>query len=544
MFVDTRQLQEGTVVQTTVCIIGGGVAGITLAREFEKQGIDACLLESGGYAPDRGTRDLYRGENVGVAYNFADGYRFRYLGGSSNGWGGWCGPWDPWDFDKRDWVPNSGWPFGPDEIAKYNQRTHDVLELGPQNFDPEYWVSKINRPEVRRMPLVTGRMRDCISQFSPPTRFGSTYKDELSQARKVQTYLFANVTNIETDAKTSAVKRVEVKTLSGRTVFFDAKLFVLATGGIENARLLLASNKDFPAGLGNGNDLVGRYFMDNPRLLRHRIKLNGDWSKNHLYDMKYHYKKNSLVRAHGIDVASQFALTGDAQVEEGLLNARMWVSSQLLGEETDTSRAVHRRKQAFLARGQTQWSFTGDMATILTHPVETIGYGVTRFVRLRPLINHIKLQMVIEQSPNPDSRVTLSPQKDALGMNRVRVDWRLGELEARTFNRGFQILDEEMRASGSGEVTFDPDVDKDNWPDNIEGTWHHMGTTRMDASPQHGVVDLDSKIHGLNNFYVAGSSIFPTAGPNYPTIMIVALTLRLADHLAVSLKSGASVAAS
>jgi choline dehydrogenase-like flavoprotein len=541
MFIDTRRLQESATVQTSVCIIGGGVAGITLARELERQGIDACLLESGGYAPDRGTRDLYRGENVGVRYNFADGYRFRYLGGSSNGWGGWCAPWDTWDFETRNWVPNSGWPFGPEEIQKYAERTHEVLELGPQNFEPDYWVRQINRPEVRRMPLVTGRMRDCISQFSPPTRFGSVYREELKNARNVHTYLYANVVNIEADTVGESIRRVEVRTLTGRTVFFEAKLFVLATGGIENARLLLASNKDYPAGLANGNDLVGRYFMDNPRLLRHRVRLNDDWASDHLYDMKYHYKKNSLVRALGMDVAAQFAVSQEVQEQEGLLNARMWVSSQFLGEETDTSRAVHRRKQSLLARGQTQWNFGADVATILTHPVETLGYGLTRFIRPRALINHVKLQMVIEQSPNPDSRVTLSSQRDALGMNRVRVDWRLGELEARTFNRGFKLLDEEFRASNVGEVSFEPDIDKDDWPENIEGTWHHMGTTRMHDSPHQGVVDSDSKVHGLQNMFIVGSSVFPTAGPNYPTIMLVALTLRLADRIGVTLKGPVSV---
>jgi choline dehydrogenase-like flavoprotein len=416
-----------------------------------------------------------------------------------------------------------------------------VLQLGPQTFEAEYWVSAINHPDVRRMPLVTGKIRDCISQFSPPTRFGTVYREDLNRARKVRVYLYANVVNIESDPVVNTVTRVEVKTLSGRTVYFEARLFVLATGGIENARLLLASNKVHPAGLANGNDLVGRYFMDNPRLLSHRIRLDGSWSTNQLYDIKFHYKKNSVVAAHGISVAAQFALNKETQEQEGLLNGRLWFSSAFLGEETEAAKALHRRKQAFLARGQTQWSAPADFAEMLLHPVDTIGYGVTRLVRMRRLINHVKLQMVMEQAPDPDSRITLSPQKDALGMNRVRVDWRLGELEARTFNRTFQLLADELRASGAGEVTFEPDIDKDDWPENIEGTWHHMGTTRMHDSPKQGVVDRDCKVHDLNNLYIAGSSVFPSGGPNYPTIVIVALALRLADHISVSLKSAVSV---
>ena len=136
MFIDTRTVEHNTVIETTVCIIGGGVAGITLALEMSRAGVDTCMLESGGFGPDDETRDLYRGENVGLPYSFADGSRSRYFGGSSNCWGGWCRPLDPWDFEKRDWIPHSGWPFGLEELAPYYARTHELLKLGPQNFDP------------------------------------------------------------------------------------------------------------------------------------------------------------------------------------------------------------------------------------------------------------------------------------------------------------------------------------------------------------------------------------------------------------------------
>ena len=129
------------------------------------------------------TRDLYRGENVGLPYTFADGSRSRYLGGSSNCWGGWCRPLDPWDFEKRDWIPHSGWPFGLDELAPYYARTHELLKLGPQNFDPAYWEREIGRHDVRRYPLATGDMRDTVAQFSPPVRFGKVYRDDLSRSR-------------------------------------------------------------------------------------------------------------------------------------------------------------------------------------------------------------------------------------------------------------------------------------------------------------------------------------------------------------------------
>jgi choline dehydrogenase-like flavoprotein len=272
MFIDTRTVEHNTVIETTVCIIGGGVAGITLAREMSKAGVDTCVLESGGFGPDDETRDLYRGENAGLPYTFADGSRSRYFGGSSNCWGGWCRPLDPWDFEKRDWIPHSGWPFGLDELAPYYARTHELLKLGPQNFDPAYWEREIGRHDVRRIPLATGDMRDTVAQFSPPVRFGKAYRDELSRSSRVRVFLYANVLNIDADAQGTSISRLQVATFSGRKMTVVARIFVLATGGIENARLLLASNNVQAAGLGNANDLVGRYFMDHPRMMCGKVR--------------------------------------------------------------------------------------------------------------------------------------------------------------------------------------------------------------------------------------------------------------------------------
>lgn len=532
MFIDTRRVDQGTVVKSTVCIIGGGVAGITLAMELDKQGIDVVLLESGGFAPDDGTRDLYRGEDVGEwRYNFADGSRSRFLGGSSNCWGGWCRPLDPWDFEKREWVDHSGWPFGLNDLLPYYDRTHALLKLGPNNFDPDFWERSIGRPDVRRMPLVSGKVRDTISQFSPPARFGKLYRENLKRSQRIRVYLYANATNIDTDRPAGNVTRIQVATLTGKYIEVVAKQYVLATGGIENARLLLASNKVQPCGLGNGNDLVGRFFMDHPRLFSGNIRFADEWARNKLSDVKYHYM-NSAVAAHGTHIAHQFALTPEVLAEESLLNARVWFSSIFPGEGSEGAQALFRIKQALLKKDQDDWNLGRDIATMLAHPLDTLGYGYTRLFQPRWLIRGVKFQLIVEPEPDPNSRVMLSPsQKDQLGMNRVRVDWRLTSKVQRTFDRTLQILAEDMRRSGVAQVDLDPAIEGKKWPSDLEGTWHHMGTTRMHDSPRHGVVDRDCKVHGMSNLYVAGSSVFPTAGANFPTITLAALAFRLAEHL-------------
>ncbi|WP_144144765.1 FAD-dependent oxidoreductase [Paraburkholderia sp. BCC1884] len=531
MFIDTRTVEQNSVIETTVCIIGAGVAGITLALEMSRAGVDTCVLESGGFGPDDETRDLYRGENAGLPYTFADGSRSRYFGGSSNCWGGWCRPLDPWDFDKRDWIAHSGWPFGLDELAPYYARTHELLKLGPQNFDPAYWEREIGRPDVRRLPLGTGHMRDTVAQFSPPLRFGKVYREELSRSARVRVFLYANVLNIDADAQGTSISRVRVGTITERKMSVNAKIFVLATGGIENARLLLASNNVQAAGLGNANDLVGRYFMDHPRMMSGKVRFRPGTPRNKLYDIKYHYQ-NAAVSAHGTKISSQFAPNPEWMARERLLNSRVWLYSRWYGEGSAGSEALIRFKEALMQKDQPGRNVRADIATMAAHPLDTVGFGLTRLLQWPALITGVTLQAIVEAVPDPDSRVTLSAEKrDRFGMPRVKVEWRLGDQVQRTFDKTFALLAQELQLAGVADVELDAPLEGRSWPTKLEGTWHHMGTTRMHDSPREGVVDRDCKVHGMSNLYIGGSSVFPTVGANFPTITIAALSLRLAGHL-------------
>jgi choline dehydrogenase-like flavoprotein len=138
-----------------------------------------------------------------------------------------------------------------------------------------------------------------------------------------------------------------------------------------------------------------------------------------------------------------------------------------------------------------------------------------------------------EQAPNPDSRVTLGAERDALGMPRVKLDWRLTELDRRSFQAFYEVLGRELGRSGVGRVRMrDWVMEKGpSWPSSLGGGWHHMGTTRMHADPKRGVVDANCRVHGVGNLYVAGASVYPTAGCANPTLTLVALSLRLSDHL-------------
>src|SRR4051794_5057951 len=205
MISDARRLAGSPTLHADVVIIGGGVAGITMALELEQSGIDVILLESGGYGPDPATRDLNRGTSTELPYRFADGSRSRFLGGSSNCWGGWCRPFEPWELEPRSWVAHSGWPLSADDMAPYYPRTHEYLDLGPYDYDLAHVVDTVGHRDVVDLPLRKDVVTTSISRFSPPTKLGIKYRDALARSRHVRTFLHANVVALDTTPEGRAV---------------------------------------------------------------------------------------------------------------------------------------------------------------------------------------------------------------------------------------------------------------------------------------------------------------------------------------------------
>ena len=260
MIIDFRDAEDGALIEADLCIIGAGAAGITLAREFAGSRVRLCLVESGGFDYEPAVQDLYAGENVGHDYDDLDVSRLRYFGGSTNHWNGFCAPLTPIDFRRRDWVPHSGWPITKSDLEPFYRHAQPICQLGPYAYGEQVWAEL----EVRPHDFDPAEVGLCFWQHSPPTRFGETYRAELERADNIRVLLYANAVNIETDQSASMVRQVELRTLDGKTGRVRAEAYVVACGGIENARLLLLSNQVEPAGLGNRHDLVGRFFMEHP----------------------------------------------------------------------------------------------------------------------------------------------------------------------------------------------------------------------------------------------------------------------------------------
>ncbi len=485
MLYDAREVTSGTVVDREVCVIGAGAAGIALALELAGAPFRVALLESGGFEPEPDTQDLYRGRIFGRAYPPLHEVRTRRFGGSTACWTGICRPLEAVDLEAREWVPYSGWPFELATLRPFYERAQRVCRLEDFVYDGSTWATA-ERP---LLPLEPGLVETRNFQLAA-TRFGEVHRGAIAAAGNLDTFLHANAVELRTNEAGSRIESLRVATLSGGELELRARVFVLATGGIENPRLLLASNRVQPQGIGNAHDLVGRFFMEHPQ----------------------------------VAAAAFLPARSDLPLDLYLPHRRGRVLACALLTPTQ---AIRRRErlldfQALLGSEGTLPSFERSLARSV-HALEgSSGEPPSRAVFL--LANG-------EQAPNPQSRVRLAPERDALGMPQVQLEWRLSALDKRSVLRGHQLVGRALARAGLGRLQILLGDDDAEWPDDTSGGRHHMGTTRMHADPRQGVVDASCRVHGVGNLFVAGSSVFPTSGAASPTLTIVALAIRLADHL-------------
>lgn len=470
MHVDAELVKDKSAFATDVCIVGAGAAGITIAKAFKNSRIEVMLLESGGLEYEHETQSLYEGEITGLPYRPLTAARLRYFGGTTGHWSGWCAPLDPIDFAQRDWIPHSGWPISYGDLEPWYRRAQDICQLGPFEYQAEYWEEK---SALRRLQLSPDTVSTKILQFSPPTRFGSVYRQEITDSANISLCTHANITNIQTNATASHVTGIEASTLGHKKIAVRAKQYVLAMGGMENPRVLLLSNDVIPQGLGNQNGLVGRYFMEHPAIETSSMML----SDERTVEFHFYRDERSFLPLFGITPAAQKAK------QIGNYSSILWSRKVMEGSRGGTIFPMDAR---------------------------------------------------IEQVPNPNSRITLdADKKDALGQPKIRFHWQLSEFDKRTIRVAEQLIANQLGRLQIGRLQM-PDwlVAEDNaWPSVLRGPCHHMGTTRMSVSPKAGVVNADCRVHGIDNLYIAGSSVFPTAGTANPTMTIVALASRLASHL-------------
>jgi choline dehydrogenase-like flavoprotein len=507
MHIDARQLDDRSIIEGDICIIGAGAAGISMALEWIGSPYKVILLEGGGFEYDDKVQELYNGKLTGQPYYPMKSSRLHYFGGSTGHWGGMCSTFDDIDFEHREWVENSGWPLKREDIAKFYPRAHPILDLGPYEYSVDYW--KKQNPSYTTLPFDEDVIWNKMWQFSPPTRFGTKYKDAIVNAKNIHLYTYANVVNISATENVSAITEMTVKNYTGKQHTVRAKHFILACCAIQNSRLMLASNQQAPEGIGNDNDLVGRYFMEHPELKTGELWLT-DSSELSLYRF-------------GQKIRAELAISVQKQKELKVLNGTISLDPLMVARRIESNVKTWNQDdpRKSLERSQENWGNAQKK-------------GVVQRLVAPVTLQSFELYTRIEQAPNPSSRVVLSTEKDSLGVPRANLHWALSPIDKRTVRKLNELIGQQVGIKGIGRVKlydFLLDESDTSMPDSTSGGWHHMGTTRISDDPKKGVVDANCKVHGIDNLYVAGSSCFPTVGSVNPTLTLVALSLRLSDHL-------------
>lgn len=540
MKIDARSLPPDEVLETQVCIVGAGPAGIALALEFANQNFQVCLVESGGFDYDEETQTLLEGVAVGDPYPPLHEGRRRQFGGASHWWGApnshkdagfRCIPLDPIDFEQRDWIPYSGWAITRSELDPYYERAHKLCKIGPFTYEPEDWEDK----KAVRLPFKSDRMTTRISQFGSKTPFTEEYREIIKQSKNITTLLYANVIEIETDDSTQAVSHLRIACLSNKQIWLKARIVILATGGLENTRLLLASNRQQPAGLGNQNDVVGRYFMDRPILSAKLIPFD-----RKLFDMTALY---DIYNVRGVPIMGWVKLTPEVLRQERLLNNGAQLFPRPLAHQREATLALRSLVKSIRDGKSTKdwidnlsvalrgadyiasagfWSAIRKLSSLQRGDWSYLPYEKRRF-------SEFEIFYQMEQAPDPNNRVLLSSERDRLGQPKTEVHWRLNRIDIDNARRVQEIWAEEFAKAGYGKLEFS----REGEPLKFEklGMYHHMGTTRMHINPKQGVVDANCQVHGIPNLFIASCSVFPTAGYSNPTLTILALSIRVADYV-------------
>lgn len=530
MIIDFADIADDQPLTCDVCIIGGGVAGQTLAMSLADKGIDVLLCESGKRDFDSKIQTLAEGKNIGETYYDLDKSRLRLFGGTAAIWGGRCAELDPIDFEARDYVPHSGWP-----ITKANLDPH---------YDKVFKDLDLERPSSRDLWTRLGQKKTPFSEKELSVGLwsfdenGERFTDTLrGSLKRVRTVLEATLTrlNVEEDG---TVTQANFGNLAGQNFSVKATHFVLAAGAMETVRLLLGAVPNRPNGFGNAHDQLGRFFMEHPHARGGQIiPINAATALRSL---------PRALRVNGKRYASYITPSETLQREAGILNTSLSFGSRRhAGLKKSASRMAEDKLKHDLPSTKFWRSLYKFRKSIKVKLREwTDPWPIVRKLKKKPDVFGLYAVVRAEQAPNPNSRLTLSDEVDNMGLRRLNFDWQMTEIDKRSVQVLMDALKREFNRLGWGDVSPAP------WLSDPEKLWsfdtlisahdiggyHHMGGTRMSETPQTGVVNANCRLHESPNLYIASSSVFPTGGWANPTVTIMALAERLADHLADELE--------
>jgi choline dehydrogenase-like flavoprotein len=520
-----------------ICVVGTGPAGITVARQLAclDPNVTICLLESGLTKPTAFADKLRKVDSRGIQIKSCS--RERVFGGASSTWSGLSSSLDEIDLSERSWVPNSRWPISRSTLLNFYERAAQQFGFPvPSLFSCAAWSKFFDAGDFKpSWDLLEEKM---FIASPRPQRFGQDYSEFIDD-RRIRLLLDSTVVRLEGDPSTNEVTHAVVRNSNGSRFAIDAKFFVLACGGIENARLLLVSKFGCRNGLGNEHDQVGRCLMNHPKESYGHIILNRPIGQCPAY-MGFQFQ--------GFCGFAGLRLKESVQAEQGLLNSYVrllpagWSGSPGIQAAAILSRKLNSFLKTFVRKGRIvglrSYSEAGEDLGFSGAFHSASGYFAAASQVARktsPPMRSIGLQNFMEMEPHPDNRVTLGSSTDAFSTPLPVVTHSPTALDKESICAVHDALRAELERSGLGTLHSNLSPDLDPWPINLDAS-HHMGTTRMGTHPAVSVVNENCKVHSCPNVYVAGSSVFPTCGNANPTYTIVALSIRLAEHLGVEMR--------
>ncbi|MFD2937190.1 GMC oxidoreductase [Spirosoma flavum] len=550
MIVTKNTFQPGQVLDADICIIGSGPAAISMALSLDSSPLSVILLTGGGWIETATNQDLYRGSiSPTGTHEPLEENRRRQFGGTSAAWGGRCMPFEPVDFKTRSWVPDSGWPITYEDLLPYYHKAADLCEIGRFEFDAQKAF-----PDHKREILDGLDSDELISypleRWSPPVHFGKTYQAALANSTNIRVLMDAHVLSIQTQEDTDTISHVTAS-MGGVPLSVTARNFVLAAGGIENARLLLTStNEQFPTGLGNQNDNVGRYYM---------VHFSGVYAEVNVRD-KTKLMADFERDAGGVYCRRRWWFPEPVQEARKLLNSIFFLyHANTTNGHRDvlfSSRFVAKSVLSIVSQRSVDGAISHTKKLLPSLKEHAVNIAKNGFLEIPDIVrlslkrmakrrlpyllpskrnDYWGLYFQAEQSPNRESRICLSEsEKDAFGIPRVEVKLAFLEADIQSVIDTHTLFVNKFISKNLGEIHYSEEGLRHYLHErigNYNSASHNIGTTRMSNDPQTGVVDKRSKVYGLTNLYVAGSSVFPTGGHANPTLTIVAHALLLADYL-------------
>lgn len=550
MQLDAAAIPSTSPLETEVAIVGAGPAGTVLALELAAAGHRVLLIESGGEARDADTQRL--GETSGddplhVSMSLATS---RQVGGASNLWGGRCVPFDPIDFEPREIVGDAGWPLGYEEIARYFQRACDWCICGEAVFDAHEVPNLATRALIPG--FLDGRVRaSTLERWSLPTNFAREYRSRLTHSPRITLVTNLTCTEVVCDLDGSRVDHLRARSVDGKTVTVVAARYILACGGLETTRLLFASNRHHPEGIGNHSGHLGRWYMAHVESRVARVHFTTP-----ARETIYGHERDPA----GVYVRRRLTFSPDFLANRRLPNIAMWLVNPAISDPTHGSGVLSfaylmlasPAGKFFVAEGIRQAHIKSDRrVSVWAHLLNVardlgpaalfaLTFGYRRFLKrgrkvpgffVPSAVNTYPLLYHGEHLPHRESYVEPTADRDALGMPRLRTHLWFDDEDVRSVILAHRHLDDFLREHQLGHVEFLHEDPEAAVREQLFGGYHQAGTTRMSARPEDGVVDSDLAVHGFKDLFVASSSTFVTSSQANSTFTLIAFALRLADHL-------------